>query len=71
MSRIGKLPITVPQGVKIAVTDGVIHVEGPKGKLTCPTRPEVVLTIKGSEVKVLLVMSPLEPNAYQGLYQTR
>ena len=69
MSRIGKLPITVPQGVKIAVTDGVVHVEGPKGKLTCPTRPEVVVTIKGTEVKVAPRDESKEANAFQGLYR--
>jgi large subunit ribosomal protein L6 len=35
MSRIGKKPISVPSGVKIAV-DGELRVEGPKGKLTVP-----------------------------------
>jgi large subunit ribosomal protein L6 len=34
MSRIGKKPITVPQGVKIAVEDNTVKVEGPKGRLS-------------------------------------
>ncbi|MCL2434254.1 MAG: 50S ribosomal protein L6, partial [Clostridia bacterium] len=35
MSRIGKMPITVPAGVTVAVDDGnVIKVNGPKGELT-------------------------------------
>jgi large subunit ribosomal protein L6 len=33
MSRIGKLPIAIPQGVKINVDGPAVHVEGPKGKL--------------------------------------
>ena len=33
MSRIGKKPIAIPQGVKIAVTGNVVAVQGPKGKL--------------------------------------
>ena len=33
MSRIGKLPVTIPDGVKIDLQDRVIRVEGPKGKL--------------------------------------
>jgi large subunit ribosomal protein L6 len=33
MSRVGKLPIPIPAGVKIQVTDGLLRVEGPKGKL--------------------------------------
>jgi large subunit ribosomal protein L6 len=33
MSRIGKKPIAIPQGVKIAINGNVIEVQGPKGKL--------------------------------------
>ena len=33
MSRIGKKPIPVPQGVKIAVEGNTVRVEGPKGQL--------------------------------------
>ena len=32
MSRIGKLPIQIPAGVKVAVADNTVTVEGPKGK---------------------------------------
>lgn len=69
MSRIGKLPITVPQGVKIAITDGVINVDGPKGKLHFATRPEVVITIEGATVKVMPRDESKEANAFQGLYR--
>src|SRR5262249_58860323 len=34
MSRIGKKPIPVPSGVKVAMTDHMVSVEGPKGKLS-------------------------------------
>jgi large subunit ribosomal protein L6 len=34
MSRIGKKPIPVPSGVKVRVADGVVNVEGPKGKVS-------------------------------------
>ena len=35
MSRIGKMPITVPAGVDVKITDGnTITVKGPKGELT-------------------------------------
>src|SRR4029079_8826275 len=33
MSRIGKVPVPVPAGVKVAVSDSTVAVEGPKGKL--------------------------------------
>ena len=33
MSRIGKQPVAIPAGVKVAIADGKVFVEGPKGKL--------------------------------------
>jgi large subunit ribosomal protein L6 len=41
MSRIGKKPIEVPAGVKVAVKAGSVNVEGPKGTLKMKHRPEV------------------------------
>jgi large subunit ribosomal protein L6 len=52
MSRIGKLPVTVPQGVKIHVTDGHVRVEGPKGKLERRIEPEVSVAVEGPTVHV-------------------
>ncbi|MGA1481569.1 MAG: 50S ribosomal protein L6, partial [Candidatus Nanopelagicales bacterium] len=42
MSRIGRLPITVPSGVEVTVDGSVVTVKGPKGTLT----PPVVAPIK-------------------------
>lgn len=36
MSRLGKTPIPLPKGIEIKVTDGQIHVKGPKGTLSYP-----------------------------------
>ena len=36
MSRIGKQPIPIPQGVKVQIEEGLIRAEGPKGKLSQP-----------------------------------
>ncbi len=33
MSRIGKKPIAIPEGVKVEIADDVVSVQGPKGKL--------------------------------------
>ncbi len=56
MSRIGKKPIQVPAGVKIAIKDSTVNVEGPKGKLAFKHRPEVKVAWTESEkaVKVAL-----------------
>ncbi|HLV02654.1 MAG TPA: 50S ribosomal protein L6 [Acidobacteriota bacterium] len=36
MSRIGRSPIRIPDGVKVNISDGSVRVEGPKGKLETP-----------------------------------
>jgi large subunit ribosomal protein L6 len=52
MSKIGKQPITVPQGVNVNVVDHEISVQGPKGELKFLLRPEVKAKIEGDQVKV-------------------
>ena len=52
MSRIGKKPITVPSGVKIAV-DGELRVEGPKGKLTVPIPQGISVEQKDGTLNIL------------------
>jgi large subunit ribosomal protein L6 len=45
MSRIGKAPVQVPKGVKIALADGAIKVEGPLGKLEHRLHPAVSVEV--------------------------
>lgn len=45
MSRIGKKPVTVIDGVKVSVANQLITVEGPKGKLEFRHRPEVKVAV--------------------------
>jgi len=47
LSRIGKLPVPVPKGVKVTLAAGHVKVEGPKGQLE-RTLPEVI-TVKQSD----------------------
>ncbi|MHB8771917.1 MAG: 50S ribosomal protein L6 [Syntrophales bacterium] len=53
MSRIGKMPVALPAGVKISRDDSMLKVEGPKGKLSLdvPKGIDVVLGDKAVEVK--------------------
>jgi len=70
MSRIGKLPVTIPQGVKVIVASGnVVNVEGPKGKLNCVVRPQIVVEVKGNEVELSRVNDELEVKGFHGLYR--
>jgi large subunit ribosomal protein L6 len=52
MSRIGKLPVTLPPGVKLHVADGRVRVEGPKGVLERRLDPEVTVAVEGNVVRV-------------------
>ena len=52
MSRIGKLSVEIPQGVKVHVTDGRVRVEGPRGVLERPIEAEVTVAIEGARVVV-------------------
>ncbi len=50
MSRIGKLPVKVPPGVKVAVSGRSITIEGPKGKLTQEVAPEIGIAAEGGRI---------------------
>jgi large subunit ribosomal protein L6 len=52
MSRVGKLPVKIPEKVKVAVDGNVVKVEGPKGKMAFPYNPKLKVEVAGSEVKV-------------------
>jgi large subunit ribosomal protein L6 len=49
MSRVGKLPITIPKGVNITLGESVLTVKGPKGTLSRPMPPNLNIEI-GPEV---------------------
>jgi large subunit ribosomal protein L6 len=53
MSRIGKNPVSIPQGVTARVQDGTVTVKGPKGELKLVAVPEVEVSLgdKGIQVK--------------------
>lgn len=52
MSRIGKLPITVPAGVDVKVDGNTVTVKGPKGTLVKEFKPSMKVTVDGAEIKV-------------------
>jgi large subunit ribosomal protein L6 len=53
MSRIGKLPVTIPSGVEVTVGDGnVVTVKGPKGSLSQVMHANMRVTVDGDQVKV-------------------
>lgn len=52
MSRLGKMPVAIPSGVEVTLTDGVLMVKGPKGTLSRTVKNDVDFTVEGSEVKL-------------------
>ena len=72
MSRIGKLPIKILDGVEIKLTDGLVLVKGPKGELKQRLHPAVKLEIKPAEkVALVTVKNAAEhkQNALWGLFR--
>ena len=52
MSRIGKQPITIPDGVTVTIADGFVTVKGPKGELRQQVHPSVSVAQADSELVV-------------------
>ena len=53
MSRIGRMPITIPAGVTVTVAENnVVTVKGPKGELTKALRPEMIIEVEGNVINV-------------------
>jgi large subunit ribosomal protein L6 len=71
MSRIGKLPITVPSGVDVAIDGRTVTIKGPKGTLTHTVIEPI--TVERGDDGVVLVKRPDDERrtkAYHGLSRT-
>ena len=66
MSRIGRMPITVPAGVTVNVAEGnVVTVKGPKGELTRALRSEMNISMEGN---VITVTRPSDEKLHRSLH---
>ncbi len=70
MSRIGKLPISIPQGVKISLADSVVKAEGPKGSLSRRLTTGVAVTIDEKSVVVTRADDSIRSRSAHGLTRT-
>jgi large subunit ribosomal protein L6 len=71
MSRIGKLPIEIPQGVKINVTnDNVVEVKGPLGELSQKVDPDIKIEIQGNNLVLSRPTEQKRHKALHGLYRS-
>jgi large subunit ribosomal protein L6 len=71
MSRIGKLPITVPAGVKIEVNEeNVVTVKGPLGELSQKIDPKISVTIEDGTLELKRSSEEKSQKAMHGLYRS-
>jgi large subunit ribosomal protein L6 len=74
MSRIGKLPVSIPAGVTVTVKDSVVTVKGPKGELSQYVDPAINVEIEDgsialSENENAMLDNPKQKHAFHGLYR--
>ena len=75
MSRIGKLPISIPAGVTVTLKDDVVTVKGPKGEMSQYVNPAINVTIEDGHVVLAenenaMLDNPKQKHAFHGLYRS-
>jgi len=70
MSRIGKLPISVPAGVTVSVKDDVVTVKGAKGELTQKVDSRIKVSVKDDSIELSRGSEAKEEKALHGLYRS-
>lgn len=69
MSRIGKLPISIPAGVTVSQSEGVVTVKGPKGELKQSVDPRIIVKIEDGHVVVERQSDERQDRSLHGLYR--
>ena len=69
MSRIGKLPISLPKGVTVTVADSVVTVKGPKGELKQSINPAIEVKVEDGQISVSRPNDEREMRSMHGLYR--
>ena len=75
MSRIGKLPISIPAGVTVTLKDNVVTVKGPKGEMSQYVNPAINVSIEDGHVVLTeneneMLDNPKQKHAFHGLYRS-
>jgi len=69
MSRIGKAPVTIPQGVEVNVANGIVTVKGKKGELTQKVDADITVKVEGDKVLVSRPTDHKRHRSLHGLYR--
>ena len=67
MSRIGKMPVVIPNGVTVTVEGGTVKVKGPKGELSHRFRPEIGVKVEDNQILVERGSDAKQERAFHGL----
>lgn len=67
MSRIGRMPITLPKGVNVDIQGQNVSVKGPKGQLSYQVRPEITVKLENGQLVVERSGDERTHRAYHGL----
>lgn len=70
MSRIGKAPISIPEGVSISVDKNTVSVKGPKGELKQEINPDIIFKIDNGEATLERPTEQKRHKAMHGLYRS-
>ncbi len=70
MSRIGRMPIPIPQGVSLEVRPGEVRVKGPKGELSVPVDPDLKVVVEEGQARVERPSDARRHRALHGLTRT-
>lgn len=70
MSRVGKDPIDIPEGVKVNMLPGKIEVEGPKGKLAAPLLPGIDTKLENNQLVLTRKDDSKQTRSFHGLNRT-
>lgn len=70
MSRIGKKPIEIPQGVEVKIEDHTVTVKGPHGTEVVEVRPEIEVKVEDNHIVLSKVGDSRETDALYGLSRT-
>nr|WP_311448327.1 50S ribosomal protein L6 [uncultured Porphyromonas sp.] len=69
MSRIGKLPVSIPAGVTVTVKDGVVTVKGAKGELSQAVDARIAVAVEEGQVVVSRQSDERQERSLHGLYR--
>lgn len=69
MSRVGKLPITIPKGVSVTLQDAVVAVKGPRGTLSRPVPANIEVLIDAEKVELKRKDDTIQSRSLHGMFR--